>query len=96
MGKLERDYQKELIKRIKQRFPGCFIMKNDSKYIQGIPDLIILIGRRWYMLEVKRHKDAIRQPNQEYYRQFFNNMSFSGIIYPENEEEVLDEIQKTL
>lgn len=96
MGRLEKEYQSGLIKRIKERFPGAFILKNDANYIQGIPDLIVLIGKRWYMLEVKRSKDAPRQPNQEYYQNYLNKMSYSGIIYPENEEEILNEIQKTL
>lgn len=96
MSKLEKDYQRALIKRIKDRFPDCMILKNDANYIQGIPDLIILIGDRWFVLEVKRSKDAPRQPNQEYYVNKLNKMSYSGVIYPENEEEILDEIYKTL
>ena len=47
MAKLERDFQGQLIKDIKQMFPGCIVMKNDSSYIQGIPDLLILYKDKW-------------------------------------------------
>ena len=42
MAKLERDFQARLIRELKDIFKGCIIMKNDSSYIQGIPDLLIL------------------------------------------------------
>ena len=37
--KLERDFQSKLIKELKNLFIGCIVMKLDSSYIQGIPDL---------------------------------------------------------
>ena len=43
---LERDYQSHLIKRIKALLPGCVVLKNDSSYLQGIPDLVIFYGDR--------------------------------------------------
>lgn len=90
---LERDYQAQLIKRIKREFPSCIILKNDSAYIQGIPDLAILFGKKWAMLEVKASEDSVVQPNQGYYVQTLNKMSFAAFIYPENEEEVLDALE---
>lgn len=91
---LEKGFQKNLIKDIKNRFPGCVIMKNDSSYIQGIPDLTILYKNRWAALEGKKDKNAIRQPNQDYYVDKLNAMSFARFIYPENKEEVLNELQQ--
>lgn len=76
-------------------FPGCIVMKNDPNYIQGIPDLIILWNDRWAALEVKRSLRASRRPNQEYYVEMMNRMSFSRFIYPQNKEEVLDELQRS-
>lgn len=49
----ERDYQKKLIGKLKDRFPGCVVIKNDSGYRQGIPDLTVLHGENWAMLEVR-------------------------------------------
>ena len=86
-------YQNRLIKKLKKMFPGCLIQKNDSGYTQGIPDLIILFEDKWAMLEVKSSASADSQPNQDYYVDRLNNMSFAAFIFPENEEEVLDGLQ---
>ena len=93
---LESDFQKKLIKDIKQMFEGCLVMKNDSSYIQGIPDLLILVDDRWASLEVKKSRDAAFEPNQEYYIEKMNGMSFSSVIYPENKERVLRDLQLAL
>ena|SRR5579864_8864352 len=92
----ERDYQSHVIRRLRSNFPGCFIQKNDSGYVQGVPDLIILFFSKWAMLEVKASKNSPTSPNQEYYIEMFNQMSYASFIYPENEEEVLDDLQHAL
>lgn len=95
MPKLERDFQSNLIKEIKEMLPGCIVMKNDSSYIQGIPDLLILYKDKWASLEVKKNSRAKRQPNQEYYVGQMDEMSFSRFIYPENKEVILNELFQT-
>ena len=96
MAKLERDFQKNLIKELKEIFKGCIIMKNDSSYIQGIPDLLILYNDKWAALEVKKSRVASHRPNQDYYVDLMSEMSYASFIYPENKEEVLYELQQTL
>lgn len=96
MGKIENDYQSGLIKRIKERFPGCLVLKNDEQYIQGIPDLTILYGERWAVLEVKRSANEPFRPNQEWYLEYLNQMGFATVIYPEIEAEVFDAVQGAL
>lgn len=91
---LERKYQAELIKVLRIRFPGCVILKNDPSYMQGMLDLILLWRDRWAMLEVKASLKSRAQPNQQYYVDMLNEMSYAAFICPENEEEVLDEIQR--
>jgi len=93
-SKLERDFQSSLIKELKMIFPGCMVMKLDSGYIQGIPDLLILYKNKWASLECKKSTGAKKQPNQEYYVGLMNEMSFSRFICPENKEEVLHELQQ--
>lgn len=95
MAKLERDYQAKLIKKIKDQFPGCIVMKNDSSYIQGIPDLLVLYRDKWASLEVKRSATASHRPNQEYYVDLMDGMSFSRFISPDNEKEVLHEMEQS-
>lgn len=97
--KLERDFQPDFIKALRERFPGCFILKNDTSYLQGVPDLLFLYGTFWAIFEVKRKKPTSSRdyrPNQEFYIDQLNEMSFSACVYPENAEEVLDEIQRQL
>ena len=90
---LENKFQANLIREIKNLLPGCIVMKNDSSYIQGIPDLLVLYNDRWASLECKKSESARKQPNQEYYVETLDSMSFSRFIFPENKEEVLRELQ---
>lgn len=92
---LEKDYQASLIKKLRVLFPGCVILKNDSDYMPGVPDLLVLHRDRWAMLEVKAYRDAPQQPNQEFYVRELDKMAFAAFIYPENEEEVLRGLQQT-
>lgn len=94
MAKLENKFQREVISDLKEIFPGCIITKNDPNHIQGIPDLTILYKNKWATLECKKNKNAKKQPNQPYYVDTMNEMSFSRFIFPENKEEVLDELQQ--
>lgn len=89
----EREYQARLIKKLKRLFPGCVVLKNDANYRPGIPDLIVLYGERWAMLEVKKGPDEARQPNQAYYVEQLDYMSFAAVIFPENEEDILHALQ---
>ena len=86
-------FQARLKKELKSLFPGCIITKLDSGDIQGIPDLLILYKNKWATLENKRNAKAAKQPNQEYYVDKMNEMSFSRFIYPENKDEVLEELK---
>lgn len=89
-------YQALLIKKLRAMFPGCVILKNDTDYIQGIPDLTILNQDKWAVLEVKAHADAPMQPNQDFYIDQLNEMSFADFIFPENEKDVLHALQRSL
>jgi hypothetical protein len=90
----ENRYQAKLIKRLEELFPDCVILKSDSAYQQGIPDLIILWNDFWASLEVKASASANKQPNQTHFIERLDRMSFAAYIYPENEEEVLSALQQ--
>lgn len=94
MAKLESKFQKELMDEIRKQYPGCVILKNDSSYIQGFPDWTILYKNKWAVLEAKRSRTADKQPNQPYYVDKLNGMSYSRFVYPENKDEVLQELQQ--
>ena len=95
MAKLEKDFQSNLIKELKKIFVGCLVIKLDSGYIQGIPDLLVLYKNKWATLECKKSASASKRPNQEYYVDKMNEMSFARFVYPENKQEVLDELYQT-
>lgn len=90
-NKFQANFKRELL----ERFPGSIVTKLDSSNIQGIPDLLFLYEDKWAAFEVKRSANAKRQPNQEYYVEKMDEMSFSRFVSPENKEEVLSELQRT-
>jgi hypothetical protein len=90
----ESQYQANLIKKLKLKFPGCEVIKLDTQHQQGLPDLLILWNKYWATLEVKASKEASSQPNQDYFIKRLGAMSFAAYIYPENEEEVLSALQQ--
>jgi hypothetical protein len=93
--KKESAFQAKLIKRLKTIFPNCIVLKNDANYIQGFPDLTVLNDNgKWALLECKREKNAHVQPNQQFYIDKGNSMGFARFICPENEEEVLSDLQQ--
>lgn len=91
---LESKFQSNLIREIKNRFPGSVVLKNDSSYLQGIPDLSVFYREHWAMLEVKQSANAKHRPNQDYRVNQMNNMSFARFVYPENKEDVMQELSE--
>ena len=91
---LERDYQKKLVKTLKDIFPGCIVVKNDAQLKQGIPDLLVLYKDKWVALEVKQSETSSHRPNQDRYVERMTNMSYAAFIYPENEEKIFSELKE--
>ena len=91
---MESKFQSKLIRSLKDRFGQVIVLKNDPTYIQGIPDLLVLYNNKWAALECKDSQKARHRPNQNYYISKMDQMSFAAFIYPENYEEVLDELTK--
>lgn len=92
---LEAAFQLSLIKELEALYPGVIILKNNAQLRQGIPDLIVLYKNKWVMLEVKAAWNSAHQPNQDWYVDVCDDMSFAAFIYPENKDRVFDEIQQT-
>lgn len=89
---LENRFKTNLVKEIKRRLPGCIVLHMDASEIQGIPDLLILYEDRWAALEGKKHARASHRPNQDYYVNLMDEMSFAAFIFPENKDEVLEDL----
>lgn len=90
-------FQTKLRHEIEIMLPGAIVIKTDPGDKQGIPDLIVLYEGMYYALEVKRHSGAPFQPNQQFY---LGRLRYKGtharVVYPENMEEVLNDIQRSL
>lgn len=100
---LENNFQRKLKKEIKDRYPGCYVLKNDPTMNQGIPDLTILYKDKWASLEVKKDRATAEsakkgkkggQPNQWLHVARMNDMSYAAFIYPENKEDILNELDR--
>lgn len=92
----EGKFKRELKNDLANLLPGCIVTQLDPNDIQGIPDLLILYKDKWATLECKKAKDAHHQPNQDYYVEKMNDMSYSSFVFPENKEAVLNELQQAL
>ena len=91
---LESKFQSQLIRKIKNEFPGCMVLKNDPTYLQGVPDLTVFCGNKWAALEVKKSANASHRPNQNSYVDKMNGMPYAKFVYSANEKEVLAELHK--
>ena len=94
MPALESSYQRRVITRLKETFDGCIVQKENEQYRQGAPDLLVLFKDKWAALETKRSKDAPHRPNQDYWVERMNEMSYASFIYPENEDQVFKELEE--
>lgn len=91
---LENSFKSKLKKEIKERLPGAIVTLLSPNDIQGIPDLIVLFKNRWAALECKKSAKEPHRPNQDYYVEKMNKMSYSSFIYPENKEQILNEMER--
>lgn len=89
---LENAFKTNLIRELKEMFPGCIVIHLDPTETQGIPDILILYKDKWAALEGKKNQSAPHRPNQDYYVNKMDEMSFAAFIYPENKGEILDEL----
>jgi hypothetical protein len=86
---LEGKFKTRLKKKIEGKWLGSRVLYLDPSNDQGVGDMLVLYGPAWAILEGKKSANASTQPNQPYYVNLFDNMSFSRFVYPENVEEVL-------
>ena len=89
----ESAFQRALKRKIKAMFPEAIILKTDGEP-QGMTDLTVLLNKTWFSLECKASEKAPHRPNQDYYVDKMNDMSFASFIYPENKDEVLSRLRK--
>lgn len=90
--KLEASFKKKTHAIIHERLPSCLTLHIDPATDTGIPDTMVICPFKWAALEFKASERSSRRPNQDYYINKLNDMGFAKFIYPENSEEVIDEM----
>ena len=88
-SKFKRLFKKELV----ARFPDLEIFEPNPTHRRSSPDMMIFDVMGWAALEFKRAKDASHRPNQEYLVQRLRKKGYATFIYPENKEEVLNDLE---
>ncbi len=95
MPYFESDFIKDFKSELQKRTRGIDLDYIKYRSIRSTPDFVILGPNfTWAALEFKTSKDAHRQPNQEYHVNRMNEKGFARFVYPENAEEVLDELEE--
>ena len=94
MPMLESEFVTLLKEELRMRFRDCFIIKLDANQVQGIPDLLVLWRSQWAILETKSGRRSVHQPNQEYYIDKFDTMSFAAFVNQLNYQDVLDDMER--
>lgn len=92
----ESAYRLDLCNRISTILPDCIIIKLPADQYQGIPDLLILFENKWAMLEVKMSENSVHEPNQDWYVEHCNEMSYASFIWPDIEDAILAELVEKL
>lgn len=87
-------FKEEFSNELSFLFPDIVMLKNDEQMLQGVPDMLLLFEDKWAMLEFKANENSAVQPNQRYYVGLFNTMSYSTFVFPENRDEVLEELSR--
>lgn len=59
----------------------------------GIPDLLILKEGFWGMLECKAHKNSKKRPGQQQWVDWAEENSYGRFVYPENYDDVMEELK---
>ena len=91
---LENKFKTKLVKEIRARLPGAIVLHTNPPP-QGIPDLLVLYRDKWAALEGKKANDSSHRPNQDYWVEKMNHMSFAAFISPENKEDVLNAMERS-
>lgn len=93
---MERKTQEKLIKYLKSK--GAYVIKTKPGVgtPTGCPDVIALYEGFWAAFEVKRGKDAPYEPLQLETIQKLSTWSFARVVYPENLQDVIAELEEIM
>lgn len=93
---MERKTQEKLIKFLK--FKGAYVIKTKPGLgtPTGCPDVIALYEGFWGAFECKATANAPFQPLQKETIEKFDKWSYARVVYPENLQDVIAELERIL
>lgn len=92
----EAGFKTAFIKRLKKEVKPLAVLqyKEDSSTVVGFPDVLVILEAVVIFIEFKKSKNARFRPLQrEWNKKLNENGHFAYIVYPENADEVLEEIR---
>lgn len=91
---LEMNFKARFLRELEERLSDLNLVFIDTRpKHRSYPDTIVLGPAYWAALEFKRTKRASHQPNQDYYVKEFRDLGYANFVYPENAEEVLNDLE---
>lgn len=94
---LEKDFKQAFQKRLKKEVHPIAILqyKQDATTIKGFPDTLVILEGIVVFIEYKKSKRAKYQEGQKLWHDRLEAAGhFSFYVYPENADEVLNEIKR--
>lgn len=94
---LEKDFKQAFQKRLKKEVHPIAILqyKQDATTIKGFPDTLVILEGVVVFIEYKKSKRAKYQEGQKLWHDRLEAAGhFSFYVYPENTDEVLNEIKR--
>lgn len=93
---MENKVQTDLIKFLRKR--GCYVIKTKPGpgTPVGCPDVLALYEGFWAAFEIKGSKGARFQPLQKDTLARLNGWSYAVVVYPENYQEIIAELENLL
>lgn len=93
---IEKRLQSKIIKYLKSK--GCYVIKNNAApgVPVGCPDLSFYIEGFYGFIEVKASKTSKFQPLQKEAVAKLDSWSWAKVVYPENWEEIQQELEGIL
>lgn len=92
----EADFQAKAIKWLRSKGFKCFKQQMNATTRVGTPDLFIFNEGFWGWIEFKKSKNSPKRPGQEQNIAWAQENSWGEFVYPENWEQIKEELESIL
>lgn len=91
---LEKDFQAKFLTKLRKLGCKCYKQQMNATTRAGTPDVIVLLGPVWIMLEFKKAKNSPKRPGQQRNIDWANEVSFGWFVDPSCADEVYEQIKR--